>query len=580
MKIFELRCERQLKYYSSKVEGNLDLSFIKDSEELTVISCAELTNYKEKEVAYINATSRVKLAVRNDLFFYNVRSFSPFYSTIFWDLAHSLDVGKKIYVFEESGAECIYKSEYYKGSFECLEENGLFSVFLKKEKLLCESSKGLESWTFGIPVGPEEPTFLNYTVKRLLELKIHDLEIILCGQPHENFEYFDKVKIIGTDIPAPPVHITRKKNAIAKAATKENLCIFHDRVLLPLNFKEAMVKFGDNFPLTGMQSVYFTDYYNFVPRRYSDFNTLNKPLNKYIDIDNYSKKDIKATTSNFEFLYQHPKRMSFGKDYLTGSLYICKTRLWDLCPQNEKLFWDDFEDVEHGARIARMGIPVIINPFSLTQSMNARSIIHYYGYMNAITENGKKKLLRSITEIIPFIRKKPLFRITESQAKRKMINFIDKYCNDENIAQQLLNVKLTGYTRLLIASKIINDVQIPVWEIKGFVKDFNSNILFESMPPEQQIELEKFLNSGVSANDKKNALITSPFLHNQLSHSLFHSSFSVSKYSWCVKKGLLYKIGSLFSAYYLKYLHKGFYLPLTIKEIKRILIDTSMFKQD
>lgn len=575
MKILELRSERHLKYRFSKVEDNLDLSFVDDAEKLTVISCAELVKYKEKKTSFINATTRFNIDTTNDLYLYNLRSTSPFYANIIWDVAHTLDVGKKIYVYEDSHMENLLKSKYYESSFELVGEYGFTSVFLKKQKLICEVDEDLDSWTFGIPVGPEDPTFLNYTVKRLLELNIPSIEIILCGQPNEKFKYFDKVRIVGTDIPAPPVHITKKKNVIALAATKVNLCIFHDRVLLPLNFHEAMLKFGDRFPMVGMQSLYFADYNNLIPRRYSDINTLNKPLKKYVDIENFTKKDIKIT-SGYEFLYQNPQRTNFGKDYLTGSLYICKTKLWRMCPQNENLYWDEFEDVEHGARIAKMGIPVMINPFSFTQSMNTRSIIHYYGYMNAITHSGNKKLTRSITEILPLIKRKPLFRLTEIQAKRKMLDFIKKYCDDETLIQQVLSAKLNGYARLSIISKIINDSKIPLWDTKQFVKNFNSQILFESMPPEHQNELEKFLSSDANASHKKDKLINLPFLHNQISHSMFHSAFSVNENSWCIKNGFMNRVGNIFSAFYLKKIYKSFYSPLSIKEISRIIRDSSM----
>ena len=98
--------------------------------------------------------------------------------------------------------------------------------------------------------------------------------------PHPDFKYFDKVRIVGTDIPAPPVHITRKKNVLAQEARYENLCIIHDRVLLPSNFWSAMVAFGDHYPFTGLQSFYFVDKHNLIPRKYSDFNSIEQDLKK------------------------------------------------------------------------------------------------------------------------------------------------------------------------------------------------------------------------------------------------------------------------------------------------------------
>ena len=41
---------------------------------------------------------------------------------------------------------------------------------------------------------------------------------------------------------------------LANAAAHPNLCLFHDRLLPPRNFRQAVEAFGDAFPITGFQN--------------------------------------------------------------------------------------------------------------------------------------------------------------------------------------------------------------------------------------------------------------------------------------------------------------------------------------
>lgn len=579
MEIIELLSDPSLKYEVTKVEDSLDLSFLESNGKVTFLTSCSFPNLSNKQRLYINGTSRLTFELCNDVVLYNIRTTSPFYASIFWDVAHKLKVGNKIYVYEESDISCIYERDYFEKAFEILEKSQGYSVFKKTEMLICEKEKGLGEWTFGIPVGPEEPVFLNYTVERILNLGLDNPEIILCGKPHHEFKYFDRVKIVGEDIPAPPVHITKKKNTIVEHATKKNLCMIHDRVLLPLNFKDAMSKFGDLFPMVGMQSFYFTDYNNLIPRKYSDFNTLSNSLEKHVNLDDFNKESVELVAHNYDYFYQHPMRASFGQDYLTGSLYICKTKLWQKYPQNEALYWDDFEDVEYGSRISLKGIPSIINPHTITQSMNARSLIHYYGYINAITKEGKVKLTRSLTEVLFFGRKKPLFRITEKEAIQRMLIFAKKYTNEESVLRCINSCKFSGRGRLKVLIKIVNNLELPLWKIDEFIVDFNKNILFEAMPPKHQKDMKDYLSSNASPQEKKSFIINSPFIFNQLSNGLNCTLFSKNNKSWHSKKSVFFQLGCWISAFNLKYFYNCTYLPMSLKDLKETIMNTSMISE-
>ena len=65
----------------------------------------------------------------------------------------------------------------------------------------------------------------------------------------------------------------------------------------------------------------------------------------------------------------------YGNAYLMGSLYIFKKSLWGFVPQNEKLFWAEFEDLEQGFYAYNSGIPSRINPYAYTQTLFARVLL-------------------------------------------------------------------------------------------------------------------------------------------------------------------------------------------------------------
>lgn len=536
-------------------------------------------NYTE-EVVLVDGTTRFLEEHNSDIIAINFESLSMFAANIIWDLTHRMNVGSKIFIYEISDVGCILDTEYYNNKFEKIIDDRGCKVYIKKEVLLVEEDKGLSSWTFGIPVGPEEPTVLNNCVKRILELNIDDYEIILCGTPHKTFKYFDKVIIVGEDIPAPPVHITRKKNEIAKRSSKNNLCIIHDRVLLPLNFVDAINQFGDMFPLAGFQSIYFADYGNLIPRRYSDFGVLNNSIVNssgkfYLDKNNlpYQMMDVGCA-------YQHCQRSDFKLQYLTGSLYLSKRKLWSFCPQNEDYYWEEYEDIEFALRAASKGIPSIINPYSFTQSINSRSIIHHYGYTTVKTKDGKTKLTRSWSEIVPFLPRKPLFRLSEDTAKNKMVAFVNKYCSDRRIISKINNTPFSGKNRYRLIFEIIMGSKIMEWKLDEFINDYCSLLLNENMHAVLKERLIKNYNDQFDDYSKKMVLLKNPFILNQLSNSFAKKVFMNEPSDILVKKHFYHKINSLIVAFFIKCFSKTFYFKMTIKEVSRIINDTTPFKED
>lgn len=577
-KINYLKHNKKLKLQENDIL--FDIENIISNEETVIYTFSRPTSLLDidVEVIEIDGTTRFIDKSNTDIAIINAQSLSPFYANIIWDLVHQLDIGKKVHIYESSDINFILESEYYKKSFDLIEENNNFKTYKKNNELLIEKNRGISSWTFGIPVGPEDPTVLNCCVKRILELNIEDFEIILCGIPHKDFRYFDKVKIVGTDIAAPPVHITRKKNEIAKASSKDNLCIMHDRVLLPSNFEVAIEKFGDMFPFVGFQSIYFADKANLIPRRYSDFGVLNRHLNYINDGSHIDKNSLPYQMMDVGCSYQHCQLSNHGLQYLTGSLYICKRELWVNYPQNEDYYWEEYEDIEFALRTSSKGIPSIINPYSFTQSINSRSIIHHYGYTTVRTVNGKIKLARSLSEVMPFLARKPLFRITEDLARKRMVKFAMKYHSNSSIIPKINTISLTGENRFRLIFELVMGATIVDWEIEQFIKDYCSMLLNENMHFLLKERLVNLYNNESNEYNKKMVFLNNSFLLNQLSNSFLQPVFLRENNDIFLRRHKIHKLNSLIVAFFLKFFSTAFYFKLSVVELAEIINDTTPFR--
>lgn len=445
------------------------------------------TDAATKVVRNVSAITRLGHLAQNSVTLHGIEADTPMAPLIVWDIAHALPVGGRLLFTGNMTQEHILDLDYYRLAFHRTDYAGT-TEYLKIAGLDAEKSS-LDEWTFGIPVGPDDATLLNACVKRILEFDIPKKEIILCGRPGQNFQYWDQVRIVGEDIPAPPVQISRKKNRIAQEARYENLCIIHDRVFLPANFMDAVLQFGNAYPLTTFQSIYFDDKWNLVPRRYSDFGVAKK-----LDAHNNLglMRDDADTPGKFaptvfplvergEFLFANPHRYS-KHVFPTGSLYLCKRSVWLRCPQNDALAWAEFEDVEHAARATAMGIPSRINPHGFSQSMISRPLLSVLGAFHIETRSGQNDMYRPLLEVVPWPRK-PLIKKTQAQAVADAARFATKYAPHVEPSAITASASSTR-TRLAMLARVVYGAQLPIQKapVKQFLLDFEKLIIGDQMP--------------------------------------------------------------------------------------------------
>ncbi|WP_017694165.1 hypothetical protein [Enterobacter hormaechei] len=487
---------------------------------------------------------------------------TPLYALLFWDIALHMAVGRCLYLQQSDCIVRLLERSWYRKAFRAEKRSpGGVIRFTKVASLPAEADRGLGEWSFCIPTGNGDPTALNLCVARILELALPVYEIILCGLPAAGFRYWSQVRIVGEDIAASPLHITRKKNLLARTARYPNLCILHDRVLLPRNFYTAVQRFGDDFPLTGFQSFWFAGTGQTLPLRYSDFGVATQLPAPEWPATRPSREEI-TCLADLPLYAQHPARSDFSRDYLTGSLYLCKRSVWAHIPQNEALFWQDYEDLEQAFSAAQAGIPSRINPYTLTQSLSYRSVMHYMGRLSGITRSGRPVSERPWgTFLLP---RRPHLPVREAEGHHRLRQFAARYTTDA--LKDSIPPSLPGIQRYRLIIRLL-------WAARGntdsLLNDWYQLILCESPVPDEAKMLEDTLNSAITPAEKKTTFLRHPTLIRQVFNNIFSSPFQPDAPRPTPRAARI--AGSLLSAFWLRYGSRHTWLRLSVFALWREL---------
>jgi hypothetical protein len=398
----------------------------------TVLACRPWEGHPATPWGPINATTRFQQDFGPHICCHSLEEDTILAPLILWDLAHKLPLQGRITLANLSFVPYL-DLPYFRHALAVETRNAQQVTYRKIQPLLIEHDRGLTRWSFGLPTGPGDATGLNVVVARILELGIPEFEIILCGRPGPNFKYFDRVRIVGEELSKPPVLIGKKKNVLAQAAQYENLCILHDRVFLPSDFYQAVTRFGDDYPMTTLQSLWFDDPYNLIVKRYSDYNRVRNGwtlshVKDPIQAENFFARDYFTIEPNGGFYYAHPLRYT-RTNYCNGSLYLSKRSLWQNHPQSDVLLWAQYEDVEHGLRLSEQGIPSRVNPYAFSQSIFARISLLNPAVLFESPGGGVEQHLSPL-EAVKF-RRKPLIRWSNQEAQERLMQFAKKYVPDE-----------------------------------------------------------------------------------------------------------------------------------------------------
>jgi hypothetical protein len=589
MAIIQLKHDKKLAYGGSGKRSLFPLPavILAMSQTSTVVTFRPLeTRHQVTVIKNLHAGKRLDNLPDTDLVFFSVESDSPLAPLLFWDAVHCMAVGSTITVAGDYVHENYLLRAYFRSSLVVERATADMLVLRKIAPLPAEKDAGKNAWTFGIPVGPEDATLLNVVVKRILELNLPEKEILLCGRPGENFLYWDQVRIIGEDITAPPVQICAKKNRLALEAAHENLCLLHDRVFLPKQFDKAIKKFGEYYPLTTFQSLYFDDRFNFVPRRYSDFGTSPKigamatlgiMRNNDIAAASPFSPAVLALTDHVGFFSANALRYA-PNNYPTGSLYLVKRSVWLTCPQDENLVWTEFEDLEQARRAELMGIPSRINPHAITQSLIARPLLTTHGAVYYESHNGAFKRYRPTLEALP-IPRKPLIKILHHQVQDNLMRFASKYVPQTVMTPLPSNASLNTSMRLKALVQATHRMKVPMQRktLMSMITDYEKMLVLDQLPYAwREGQMRQFLEYGNAAI--KNLVGQSDQLLNHACQRPRQAVFARTLLDYLPEAGVMVYLGSLTSAMLLIMRNrKIIYFPGGFLECYRSILDTTPF---
>lgn len=334
---------------------------------------------------------------------------SRFAQIIFWEIFHILAVDG-IWVDIDYTGNCkgtplsdkdYLDRDYYTKSLICNREhkakNYISRTYRKTKPSLISSEIQDEGWSFGILTAGQSAN-AEKMARSILALHCQKTEIIICGAMPKNVPDDKRIIHIDLERPEPRGWISKKKNMIADAAKYSNLCIMHDRFIIPKNFLEAMERYGKVFSFLTFPQLFFPDSSRTFAQRYADYQVL------------FQQSNIKETFSHKIYDSEkvlYPKYNDYYETaFCCGGVYVSKKSLWNLIRQDESLYLCEWEDILFGLESQNKGLPHRVNPFACFESLNGHPLALTWVY-KAISPDRKIS---------------PVFHISDNQKRMKSVS--------------------------------------------------------------------------------------------------------------------------------------------------------------
>lgn len=196
-----------------------------------------------------------------------------------------------------------------------------------------------DDFTFALITDGRKPDSVSAFIDSVLALPppltAQPYEILICGPPSVMTDLGIRSSRIKW-IPQPEEFsdlgwITRKKNLLIDAATRENVVVAHDRYVIPADFITRLADFGGDFDVVA-------------PRQTS---TTGQPLPDWVTLSDH----LNWTTPGWlEFGDYHPFC------YVNGGVIVAKTERLRRTRWSELLFWGQAEDVDLSRRLQDSGV--------------------------------------------------------------------------------------------------------------------------------------------------------------------------------------------------------------------------------
>ena len=207
-------------------------------------------------------------------------------------------------------------------------------------------------WTFGLLTqGTRKANVVAFLKSVRDRDPANDHQIVICG-PEDPDYAFAKPEYLSQTYHPERAEISRKKNDIARAATRPNLLLAHDRYKLEPDFFVGFDQYGYDFDFVAVTQRFedgaeFPGYCHLTAREFR----LTPPM----------------MTTDLNTLP--------GVPFLNGGLFAVKTHLLRAVPLNDLSYWNQAEDVELSTTLLRHGVPPRLNPYSTATTFVGREHI-------------------------------------------------------------------------------------------------------------------------------------------------------------------------------------------------------------
>ncbi len=205
-------------------------------------------------------------------------------------------------------------------------------------------------FSFIIVSAPGNDERVNSIIRSIESQEIPEYEILIVGSGYSPGK---NVTVLNFDETVRPAWITKKKNYGARMARFENLVIIHDYIAFEPGWYDGFLKWNKTD-----WKLLITPLITLDGRRWRDF-TIFPPHIMHL-CPQFSERallpyDFVATQRTARYMY------------ISGAYFIVKREVLLAFPLDESRCWGQGEDVEWCERLARAGIVIRCNPFSVAR---------------------------------------------------------------------------------------------------------------------------------------------------------------------------------------------------------------------
>lgn len=234
-----------------------------------------------------------------------------------------------------------------------LEGSGVLKLCYQKCERTLKPGDKISNWSFGIISDGRKNDKVTNLILSIKKQKIPNFEVIICGPYSVPDEHLDIDIIVlddlllEDDIRAPT---PAKKNKIVRNAQYNNLCILHDRFILPDNWFRNFERQGNYFDVLCMPTI---DLHG--SRFRVDWMKFNYPITQ-----------LKKQNRSLEYSKWSPEVI------IQGGILVAKRHIILEFMFDERLHWEELEDMQLSkqAYLAGALINVDINNFVYSESVN------------------------------------------------------------------------------------------------------------------------------------------------------------------------------------------------------------------